>query len=274
MKKIRFTKMSGAGNDFIVITAQKGLNYKKLTTKVCDRTNGIGADGLLIVEKSRKADYKMRIINADGSEAEMCGNGARCFAAYVAKHLKPKKKIITFETLAGIIQGQIEGSSVNVHISDPSGYKPHVPIIINHRRIEVGYIDTGVPHAIVYVAGLDQIDVPLIGSAIRYHHRFKPRGANVNFVEQISPGLIQVRTYERGVENETRACGTGSVAACIVTVLKAQPDLKDIKNAKMKVLTKSREMLEISFDRINKKIINVWLKGSAHFIATGEYYFS
>jgi len=272
MKPINFTKLSGAGNDFIVIDAQKGIDYKKLTLSVCDRTEGIGADGLLLLEKSKKADYKMRIINADGSEAEMCGNGARCMAAYIVETKKPKKKHFTMETLAGIIEAEAKGEVATVHLSDPQDYRPNLEIDIDGRKIAVHYIDTGVPHTIVYVQGLKDMDVKTIGEKIRYHHAFKPRGTNANFVEHLEEDLVDCRTYERGVENETRACGTGSVAAALVSYLKTHPQEDNKKKAKMRVRTKSGEILDVTFDIIAGAVKNVYLKGSAKFIAKGEYY--
>lgn len=272
MKKLNFTKMAGAGNDFIVIDAQPGINYTKLTKDVCDRTNGIGADGLLILDKSSKADYKMRIINADGSEAEMCGNGARCMAAYIVANRKPKKKLFTMDTLAGIVEGEAKGEVAVVHLSNPKDYKASVTIKVNDRDLHVSYVDTGVPHTIVFVDELSKIDVKALGEIIRYHDQFKPRGTNVNFVEQENEGLVSARTYERGVEDETKACGTGSVAAAIVSYLKANPGVKDKKGAKMNVRTTGGEILEVTFDLKAGAVSNVWLKGSARFIAKGEYY--
>jgi len=272
MKKINFTKMAGAGNDFIIIEARKGLNLKKLAAQACDRTNGIGADGLLVLDKSKKADYRMRIINADSSEAEMCGNGARCMAAYIVRNRKPKKKLFSMETIAGIILGEAKGEVANVRLSDPVDYRAGIPITISGRRITVGYIDTGVPHTIVYVDALENINVSKIGNIIRHHRKFKPRGTNVNFVEQVRKNLVHVRTYERGVEDETKACGTGSVAAAIVTYLKANPNVKNKTGAKIKVQTTGKEILEITFDLVDGRVSNVWLKGSANFIARGEYY--
>ena len=265
--------MSGAGNDFILIDKPaKPTNLKKLAVKACDRTNGIGADGLIIVDQSKQSDYKMRIINADGSEAEMCGNGARCFAAYIVRNHKPKKKLFSFETLAGEILGQANGNKAVVRLSDPKEYKAAVPISIFDRPVTVSTIDTGVPHTVIFVEDLKNINVSKIGGVIRYHSKFKPRGTNVNFAEQVSDHLVHARTYERGVENETKACGTGSVAVAIVTYLKANPDIKNKTKAKMNVQTTGKEILEVTFDLINGKVSNVWLKGSANFIAKGEYY--
>lgn len=272
MKKIPFTKMAGAGNDFIVIDARKGLNLKKLAAKACDRTNGIGADGLLVLDKSKRCDYRMRIMNADSSEAEMCGNGARCMAAYIVRNKKPRKKLFSLETTAGIILGEAKGEVAKVRLSPPKDYRAKVSLNISEHTIHVSYIDTGVPHVVVFVHSLKLIDVALIGRVIRHHQEFKPRGTNVNFVEQTRKDLIDVRTYERGVENETKACGTGSVAAAIIAYLKAHPDVTDKKNAKMKVRTAGGEILEITFDLLDGVVSNVWLKGSANFIAKGEYY--
>ena len=271
-KTISFVKMSGAGNDFLVLEAEKGRNYKKLAINSCDRTNGIGADGLLILDTSEKSDFKMRIINADGSEAEMCGNGARCMAAYIAANKKPHKKIFSMETLAGEILAKVEGETVQVRLSNPKDYRSDIPLEINSRVIHAHYIDTGVPHAVIYVEGLKKIDVAGIGRTVRYHKAFEPRGTNVDFIEQLEPGLVAVRTYERGVENETKACGTGAVASAIISYIKANPGHVNIKNGQMNVRTTSGEILNVSFDKNNDEFYNIWLTGSAKLIAKGEYF--
>ncbi|MBF0484064.1 MAG: diaminopimelate epimerase [Candidatus Omnitrophica bacterium] len=271
-KKINFTKMAGTGNDFIVIEPVTGLNVKTFAKIACDRSTGLGADGILVCEKSKKADYKMRIINADGSEAEMCGNGARCMAVYIKETRKPKKEQFTLETLAGQILCEAKGETANVRLSAPSGYLPDIPIKVNTKVMKVNFLNTGVPHVIIFVQDLDQINVDQIGKAIRFHDQFKPKGTNVNFVEQVNDVLVRNRTYERGVEAETKACGTGSVAAAIVTYLKTHPYIKDKKAALMKVQTLSGDILEVRFDINNGVINNVWLKGNAKFIAKGELY--
>lgn len=273
-KTIKFTKMAGAGNDFLVIEAHNGTDYKDLAIKACDRTNGVGADGILVLDRSKKDDYRMRIINADGSEAEMCGNGARCISSYIVKNLKPKKKLFSIETLAGTILGEAKGEVARVRLSDPKDYRPNIDLNLGGRDIHVHYIDTGVPHTIVYVDGLKNINVNQIGPTIRYHKKFEPRGTNANFVEQLNDNLVALRTYERGVEGETRACGTGAVATALVSYLQQNPKAlsQGVKGAKMNVLTASGETLEVTFDISGGKITNVWLKGSAKFIADGKYY--
>jgi diaminopimelate epimerase len=268
--------MSGAGNDFLMIhNPAAGLDLKRLAVKACDRTRGVGADGIITVEKSKKktCDYKMRIINADGSEAEMCGNGARCFAAYVARNLKPEKTLFSFETMAGEILGRADGEKAVVRLSDPKDCEPNIPLLVNGRELHVSYIDTGVPHAVVFVHDIAGIDVKNIGQAIRFHKTFEPRGTNVNFVEPLEPDLVAVRTYERGVEDETRACGTGTVAAALLGYRAARPGVKNVKSARMKVRTFGGEILEVTFGIVENVITNVWLKGSARFVCEGKYYF-
>ncbi len=273
MKTISFVKMAGAGNDFIVIDApRERINLKKLAVKMCDRTDGIGADGLLVLDESKKADFKMRIINADGSEAEMCGNGARCMAAYIVRHRKPRQEIFTMETLAGVLDAQADGEVADVRLSPPQDYRPDISVKIDGQKTTIHYIDTGVPHAIVYVDDLSSTDVNHLGRIIRYHDEFKPRGTNANFVEYAQKNLVHCRTYERGVEGETKACGTGSVAAAIVSYLKQNPDVTTKRKASMRVKTRSGEVLRVTFDLADGVISNVHLKGSAKFIAKGEYY--
>jgi diaminopimelate epimerase len=282
MKKISFVKMVGAGNDFIVIEPQPNLDYVQFTKAVCARQTGIGADGVLILENSTTSDYRMRIINADGSEAEMCGNGARCLASYISMSAKPNKKTFGMETLAGEVMAEIlEGEEVRVRLSDPKDYMSGLNITIANQKMRVDYIDTGVPHTIVFVEGLQEVDVDTLGRLIRNHPRFAPRGTNANFAEIASPekgrsgnSMVAVRTYERGVEAETLACGTGSVATALIAYMHTHPTVKEQEGASMKVLTASKEVLEVTFDlHKDNKIDNVWLKGTAKVIAKGEYYY-
>ena len=219
MRKIKFTKMVASGNDFIITEVR---NLSELARQICDRKYGIGADGLLQLEKSKKSDIRMRIFNADGSEAEMCGNGARCAALYLGK------KKVSLETKAGIIKSEVNKDNVKIKLTEPKSIKLDIPIKLGSRILKANFADTGVPHAVIFVEGLERIDVTGLGRAIRYHKQFSPKGANVNFVEIISKDLIKIRTYERGVEDETLACGTGSVASAIISSIKlkktGQPD--------------------------------------------------
>ena len=276
MKKISFTKMQGAGNDFIVIDHAEGIDYSALAIKACHRNFGIGADGLLVLDRSATSDFKMRIINADGSEAEMCGNGARCMAAYIAGKGVGAKETFTMETLAGVIHGSARGEVARVQLNDPKDYRSNIAIDLGDRQLTGHFINTGVPHTVIFVERLNDVDVEGIGRQIRHHTAFAPKGTNVNFVERVQDGVVALRTYERGVEAETLACGTGSVAAALIGFIQGHKTLTAHQLAAIKVLTKSGEMLDVSFDLAVKDqqpvISNVWLKGSGKFICKGEYY--
>jgi diaminopimelate epimerase len=260
MRKFNFTKMVASGNDFIVIKDKLSGNLSALAKELCDRRFGIGADGLLILEKSKKADLRMRIFNADGSEAEMCGNGARCAALFSGKS---KFRLVTS---AGVINAQVCGKRAKVQITQPKGIKLDIPIKVSGRLIKVNFINTGVPHTVVFVNGINAIDVRQIGASIRNHAKFRPAGTNVNFVEVKGPNTIRIRTYERGVEDETLACGTGSAASTLIFALKNNLD------GLVKVETQSGEVLKVYFQRVNYKFSNVWLEGSARIVYKGEYY--
>ncbi len=273
MKKVSFVKMNGAGNDFIIIEASPRSNYRQIAKQICDRTEGVGADGLIVLGSSRKADYRMRIFNPDGSEAEMCGNGVRCLASYILRTKKPRQRPFSIETLAGIILATTEKQHICVKLTDPKNFTDQIELNIPPRKLHVSYIDTGVPHVICFVEGLEHLNINALGKKIRYHKTFMPRGTNVNFVEQINTRLVAVRTYERGVESETKACGTGSVASGIIAFMKLHPDVKQTDHAVMMVKTRSGETLQITFSLNTNDVTNVWLKGSAHLIAEGKFYY-
>lgn len=268
--------MQGAGNDFVVIDHVAGLDYCEFTKKVCDRHMGIGADGVLVLGDSKECDYKMSIINADGSEAEMCGNGARCMAVYIKNKFAVVPEIFTMETLAGTIHASVQGEVASVQLSNPKDYRANVDIRIGEQKLHGHFINTGVPHTIIFVEGLQEFDVNGLGRLIRNHQAFAPKGTNVNFVERVRDGIVAVRTYERGVEAETLACGTGSVASALIGYLQGQKQLVPCKAAAIKVVTKSGEILDVSFDldvKNDKPVItNVWLRGGGKFICKGEYY--
>ncbi len=263
MPKINFTKMVASGNDFVVIENSHksgAISHNSLAKKICDRKYGVGADGLLVLEKSKIADLRMRIFKPDGSEAQMCGNGARCSVLYVGR------RGAKLETKAGIIESGLKGDNVKIKLTDPAHIKLDIPIKVNKRNLRANFIDTGVPHAVIFVEGLDEVHVSEIGRAIRNHKEFSPRGTNVDFVETLGKDLIAIRTYERGVEDETLACGTGSVASALIFVLKT-----DTGN-KINVCTKSREILKVYFKKVNNRFKNVWLEGKARIVYKGVYY--
>ncbi len=272
MRTVKFTKVVGSGNDFVLIHRRdiSGFSLTQLARSICNRKFGIGADGLLLLERSKKADRRMRIINADGSEAEMCGNGARCVALYLRQQEKNKNGRIFIETKSGIIESQVSSSSVRIKLTEPRNLKLDIPIKVNERKLKVNLINTGVPHAVIFVQGLPDIDVVKLGRCIRYHRNFSPAGANVNFVEVEGRKSIKVRTYERGVEDETLACGTGAVASAIVFIAKS-PDNQAGRYI-INVKTHSGEVLKVYFDKIEGQFTNAWLEGKVRITGQGVYY--
>ncbi len=272
-KRINFDKLEGAGNDFVLIDNRvykiSSTNLlKTLARKMCDRKLGAGADGLLVLERSKVADVRMRIFNADGSEAEMCGNGARCFAYDFSRKNKALNNFsVALETKAGIVKARVFKDNVKINMTRPKGLKLDIPLNVSGRVIKVNFINTGVPHAVIFVQGLDKIDVKTVGPEIRNHRYFAPAGTNVNFVEVLNRDSVRIRTYERGVEDETLACGTGSVAAALITSIKITENID-----KINVHTAGGEILKISFEKSKNSFSDVWLEGRARLVYRGEYY--
>jgi len=266
---MEFYKYSGSGNDFIVIDNRKkilkGKKVFSFTKEICNRKEGVGADGVLLVENSSKADFKMRIINADGSEAEMCGNGARCIAAFAYYDLKIVKKDMKFETLAGIISGTIKKNSVKVKLTKPFDLKKDIEIKYKGKKFNLFFLNTGVPHAVLFFNDISGINVKDMGSFIRYHKTFAPAGTNVNFVQIIDKHYILVRTYERGVEDETLACGTGSTASAILSSI-----VKGTESP-VKIKTTGGEILKVYFSINNNDILEAYLEGKVRKIFRGVY---
>ncbi len=263
MSGLRFVKMVASGNDFVVMDSRGrlGKGYAKQAQILCERRTGIGADGLLILEDSKKADLRMRIFNADGSEAEMCGNGLGCTALYACKN----QKGLRIETEAGIYEASVTAKDrVKIKMEEPKDLKLDVQIKVNARSLKVNYVDTGVPHVVIFVQGLDGIDVEHIGRDIRYHNRFKPRGTNVDFVEIIDDKKIKMRTYERGVEGETLACGTGAVASAVITAFTSK-----VRACEIDVYTKGGVM-KVYFNKLGNKIRDVYLEGNVREVYKGE----
>jgi len=265
-KTIEFYKMSGSGNDFIIIDNRDlSLKVGDLPTFarcVCERKVSVGADGLFLIEPSKTVDFKWQFFNSDGSGAEMCGNGSRCVARYAyLKGIAGKK--MSFETIAGIIGAEVKGDVVKVKLTDPSVVKAGIKIEADGRKLILDSIDTGVPHAVVFVDDIDNCDVYNIGRKIRHHKHFAPRGTNANFASVINRNKIKVRTYERGVEDETLACGTGMVAAVLTA---AQRGLVD---SPTDVLVKSGETLRIYFENQKGLWREIFLEGKVKIVYQG-----
>ena len=262
---LRFTKMNGAGNDFVMIDNRAGdlqLTPEQIA-RICDRHRGIGADGILLMEKGANgADFRMRYYNRDGGEAEMCGNGARCFARFANKVAGAPDKI-SFETPAGMIRAQLHGESVTLQMSDPTDLRLNVALGIDGEDAIVHYINSGVPHVVVPVSRVDVVHVCTQGAAIRRHEMFSPKGANVNFIQKLSPNEIAVRTYERGVEDETLACGTGVVASALIFAATEKAP------GPISVIVRSGSELRVDFERAGQNFRDVTLSGPAEFVFEG-----
>lgn len=213
--KIPFTKMHGAGNDFILVD-DRALTFPiadaAFIERICARRTGIGSDGILLIQPSETADLRMRFINPDGHEVEMCGNGARCFARR-AFDLGAVPEQMAIETVAGTIRAEILGEQVRLTLTDPMDWRMGLDAGLERP---VDFVNTGVPHVVARVDDLETLDVPATGRRLRYHDLFAPDGTNANFVKVEADGTLSLRTYERGVEAETLACGTGATAAAVV----------------------------------------------------------
>ena len=220
---IAFEKMSGTGNDFVIIDNRAGgikpEEQSQFAAAVCRRMFSVGADGLILIEDSETADFRWQFYNSDGSVAEMCGNGSRCAARYAFRH-GIAGRTMRFETLAGVIEAAVigEDEEVRIRLTKPFDYRFGLQIELDGENFPLSFVNTGVPHAVIFV---DRPDVPVNswGRKIRYDQRFQPAGTNANFVYLSGDNTILSRTYERGVEDETRACGTGAVASALMAVI-------------------------------------------------------
>jgi diaminopimelate epimerase len=262
---LRFTKMNGAGNDFILIDNRAGDIHldRSQIVRLCDRHRGIGADGILLLENAANhADFRMRYFNADGGEAEMCGNGARCFARFANKVARAQKKI-SFETLAGVISAELVDGVVTLQMIEPTDLRLNIELHVANENKTVHFINSGVPHVVILVPRIDDVDVRRQGSVIRYHKMFSPKGANVNFIEKRGPKKIAIRTYERGVEDETLACGTGIVASALIFAASEKA------NGPISVIARGGDELRVGFEKGHGQFRNVTLTGPAEFVFEG-----
>lgn len=277
-KNINFTKMSGSGNDFIVIDNRKKpvKNASAFAKKYCNKK---GVDGLLLVEKSRlsRTDFRMVYYNSDGSHASFCGNGARCISlfAYLNK-IAPSK--MSFESDSGLISSEIKCSrraklcrTVKIKMPSPKNFKldfdltASVPIAKPSacygasKNFEASFVHTGVPHTVIFVKDIKNVDVNKLGRLIRFHKKFAPAGTNVNFVKVLSKNKLRVRTYERGVEAETLACGTGVVASSVISIM------KKYVSSPVSVLTQGGETLKVYYDGKT-----AFFEGNVSYISEGK----
>jgi diaminopimelate epimerase len=266
-RRIPFYKMSGSGNDFILIDNRLQVvddsQLSRFIVNVCRRKLSAGADGLILIETSTKADFKWRFYNSDASRAEMCGNGARCAAryAFVNGIAGPE---LAFETDVGIVSASIIADRVKVAMTDPSEVTSSFVLDLVAGSRQMTAVNTGVPHVVLEVPDLETTDVCGIGREIRRHQTFAPAGTNVNFIAPLADDVIAVRTYERGVEDETLACGTGSIASALVTAARHG------SGSPIHVKTRGGTLLTIHFKRRDGRFRDVYLEGDARIIYSGE----
>ena len=249
MNRIPFFKMTGAGNDFIVVDNRSGRidadRCRDFVRLVCRRGLSVGADGVILIENDPEVDFRWRFFNADASEAEMCGNGARCAARFASLKGIAKGPRMSFRTLAGVIGAELLGNRVKVQMPPPHGLRAGIRVEAAGRAFELDFLNTGVPHAACLVPGgrdLESAEVALWGRAIRFHREFEPAGTNVNFVHVRDRHRIAVRTYERGVEGETLACGTGAMACALMAAA------RELVDSPVEVTTRSGEFLATHFE--------------------------
>ena len=265
---LSFFKMTGGGNDFVVFDNRKEIipkDYSALAKKVCDRKFSVGADGLLVLEKCNEADFRMVYYNADGGRAEMCGNGARCISrfAYIHKAAQSKMK---FMTDVGPIFAEVNNETVKVKMPSPKDLKLDLSLKLpDGKELNGSFINTGVPHTVIFVMDIEKIEVDVLGREIRYHKEFAPNGTNANFVFHKDKQNLVVRTYERGVEGETLACGTGVVASSLIS------GAKGLVESPVSCLTRGGSILKVYF-KMNQNFMfdEVYLEGPATVCFKGE----
>ena len=269
MIRIPFTKMTGAGNDFVVIDNRKNVihgDIEAFTLRVCDRRFGVGADGLLLLQPSKQADFQMRYLNADGSTGSMCGNGGRCIARF-AHQLGIVTGEMQFEAAGHIYKAKLLNETVRLHMKDPTEIQP-LTLSVEGEQWQGYWVDTGAPHVVVFTdemgTPIQELDLGHWGPKLRRHERFAPAGTNVDFVQTLSNNSLRMRTFERGVEAETLACGTGAVAAALVSAA-----FKALVSPVV-VTAQSGRRLVINFRGSQRKYSDVTLEGDAQTTFTGE----
>lgn len=266
-KTLEFWKMNGSGNDFILIDNRQGIVKQKemdlLVKKACRRRESVGADGVIIVAPSHRYDFKWHFFNSDGGEVEMCGNGGRCVSRFAflkgiaGRHL-------TFETSAGPVSAEVKGRRVRVLMPNPTGFTSDLDLEYLEGWEKAYFVNTGVPHVVVRVKDLRNHPVKEQGEAIRSHPLFAPAGTNANFMKVAGPDELEIRTFERGVEDETLACGTGAIACALTASFSG--DAKSPVTAR----TRGGEELTIHFQKEGDAFTEVWLEGSTTIVYKGQ----
>jgi len=261
---LKFTKLSATGNDFILIDNRAGQltgDEHDFFQQICRRRQSVGADGILLIENSDQYHFSLRYFNSDGHIGEMCGNGARA-AAYYAYHHHLAPAEVQFEVLGVAYQASVNENGVKLTMPPPVEIKPYPGVAEEADFEEGGYLNVGVPHYVLFVPEVDKVAVETIGRKYRYHQAFQPWGTNTNFVQVINHNTLKMRTYERGVEEETLACGTGTISAAILAWSQ--------KKLKLPITVHARGgTLRVDFDRDMTKIL---LEGEVKIVYYGELY--
>jgi len=280
MQKISFAKMSGAGNDFILIDKDSNHDFvlsDGLIQKLCKRHNGIGADGIITISGSKNYDFVMEYFNADGSTGSLCGNGARCAIKFAASRFGLSKNV-SFLSNGVQYSGEIIGEKIRFYFNEPKSLKTDFKVKAANQLITADYIDTGSPHVVIRIQeiskdssnpgyrydDINEVPVYSIGREIRYLSDFAPAGTNVNFISYVN-GKLKIRTYERGVENETLSCGTGSAASALISYF------RDELKPPVTIMTTGGDELIIDFKFEDKKIKELSLTGPVKITFTGEF---
>jgi diaminopimelate epimerase len=281
MKSISFSKMSGAGNDFIVIDKNENpacVLSQNAIIKLCNRRTGIGADGVILIENSDELDFEMNYYNSDGSFGSLCGNGARCAIKFAKFSGRCGKNSIRFKANKEVYSGEVlDDDQIKLNLNPPSKLKYNFKIKAFGQLVNASFADTGSPHIVVNIndvsenskdprlkfQDLNRFPVIQIGRELRYASEFLPGGTNVNFI-LVKQGKVYIRTYERGVEDETWACGTGSAAAALIIYVthKLKPPIT--------IVPRSNEELIIDFEVEKNKVKNLSLTGPAKIVYTGQ----
>jgi len=262
---VHFYKVSGAGNDFVLIDAGESrlqMPKSRLVKALCARGHSIGADGVLFIEKSLKADFRLLYYNADGGAASMCGNGARCAAVFASRKGIAKARM-TMETSDGIVEAKVSQRGAELKLGAPRCFREKMSLRTSTGTVEGCSVNTGVPHFVIVVKDVEAVPVESLGRALRFHRAFTPEGTNVNFVSINSSGEIAVRTYERGVEGETLACGTGVVATAICLAV------KKLAESPVRIRTAGGDSLFVRFSERGNPLSAPILRGPASVVYEG-----
>ncbi len=265
--KFDFWKMHGASNDFILVDDRRQtfpVHDHAWIAAITARRTGVGSEGVLLIQPSSMADFRMRFFNPDGGEVDMCGNGARCIAR-LAHEIDAAPANMRIETPAGIVRAEARGDQVQLVMTEPHTWDMNQRIELAGRAYTYHFVNTGVPHVVMEAPDLQAVNVPSLGAEIRYHAQFAPKGTNANFIALDEQGRLHVRTYERGVEAETLACGTGMVACGLIAgkLGRVHPPVR--------VIPASGDVLEVGYELTTGSATNVTLLGPAVHVFKGTF---